>query len=285
MGQTVPADARTSPAERVIAIGSACSGKKQGARPDWPTLPGSVVKSAGRALQILEYFDDKRGPANLVDVSRALGYPESSTSILLRSLTTLGYLEYDRYGRTYRPTSRVRLLGDWIEPKLFEGDAIIRLMERIHAETSATVVLAARNGVSAQYIYVVQAQTDPIPHLTRGVMRSIVQSAPGYALLNRIDDIELAKLVRRVNADARNIDDVVKVSDVLGHVAAVRRDGHVHVRSRITPGISAVAMPVPAGLASAPLALGVGGRAEQMDAHMPDLANLLHRLMAEALQG
>src|SRR3546814_12145725 len=74
-------------------------------------LPTSVVKSAGRALQILEYFDDARREANMIDISRALHYPESSTSILLRSLVALGYLDYDRRKRTYRPNSRVRLLG------------------------------------------------------------------------------------------------------------------------------------------------------------------------------
>src|SRR3546814_12336581 len=58
---------------------------------NWPRLPTSVVKSAGRALQILEYFDDARREANMIDISRALHYPESSTSILLRSLVALGY--------------------------------------------------------------------------------------------------------------------------------------------------------------------------------------------------
>lgn len=285
MEQAIPTGASTLPLERGMSISATRAGKKRVAPPDWPTLPSSVVKSAGRALQILEYFDDTRDAANLVDVSRALGYPESSTSILLRSLATLGYLDYDRYGRTYRPTSRVRLLGDWIDPKLFEGDAIIRLMERIHAETSGTVVLATRNGLHAQYIYVVQAQSDPIPHLTRGVLRPIAQSAPGYVLLNRVNDIELAKLVRRINADARHFDDVLKVSEVLDHVATVRRDGHIFVRSRIFPGISVLAMPVPAGLASTPLALAVGGPSGQMDGRTPELVDLLRRCMDDALQG
>lgn len=285
MGQTVPADAMMVPVERILPVGADRAARQRAVKSDWPTLPSSVVKSAGRALQILEFFDDTRRAANLVDVSRALGYPESSASILLRSLATLGYLDYDRYERTYRPTSRVRLLGDWIDPKLFEGDAIIRVMEKIHEQTSATVVLASRNGLHAQYIYVVQAQADPIPHLTRGILRPIVHCASGYALLNEVDDIELAKLVRRVNADACNLDDIRKVSDVLGHVAAVRRDGHVFVRSRLSPGISALAMPVPAGLASTPLALAIGGRTGLMDERTPELVDLMHQCMAEALPG
>ena len=261
MGQIASADARRSPSDRGMPIASARGGlvKKKAAGADWPSLPASVVKSAGRALQILEYFDDTRGEANLADVSRALGYPESSASILLRSLVTMGYLGYDRYTRTYRPTSRVRLLGDWIEPKLFENDAIIRLMERIHEQALATVVLASRNGLNAQYIYVVQSRTDPIPHLTRGVMRTITSSGPGYALLSGIDDIELGKIVRRVNVDARP-DELRKLTDVLGK-------------------------PVPAGLSGPPLALAIASPSEQKDGRVGELVELMHRCMADALQG
>ena len=286
MGQIAPADVGMFPSERggPVAAPRVGAGKKQASRADWPSLPSSVVKSAGRALQILEYFDDTRVQANLADVSRALGYPESSASILLRSLVTMGYLGYDRYNRTYHPTSRVRLLGDWIEPKLFAGDAMIHLMERIHEQAAATVVLASRNGLSAQYIYVVQSQADPIPHLTRGVTRAITHSVPGFALLSAVDDIELGKIVRRVNADARDPADVRKLADVLGDVARVRNDGHILAASRYSPGVSVLAMPVPAGLSCTPLALAIGGRSEQMAARAPELAELMHRCMAEALQ-
>ncbi len=49
-----------------------------------PELPPGVVKSAGRVLQIFEFFDEVRREANVVEICATLGYPQSSTSALLR---------------------------------------------------------------------------------------------------------------------------------------------------------------------------------------------------------
>ena len=80
----------------------------------WEPLPSSVVKSTGRTMQILEFFDDHQGPANIAQVARALDYPQSSTSEIMRSLNALGYLAYNNRDRTFVPTSRVRFLGSWV---------------------------------------------------------------------------------------------------------------------------------------------------------------------------
>src|SRR5262245_24956505 len=106
----------------------------------WPELPLAIVKSAGRALQVLEYFDDIRQEARMVEIARALNYPESSTSVLLKSLATIGYLSYDRYKRTYIPTNRVRLLGNWIESSLFENDRILNLMRALNDDSEDTII-------------------------------------------------------------------------------------------------------------------------------------------------
>ena len=241
----------------------------------WPTMPGNVVKSAGRALQILEYFDDIKGPANMAEVSRALEYPESSTSVLLRSLATLGYLSYDRYRRTYHPTNRVRLLGNWVDTKLFESDAIIRLMERVNRECADTVILASRNGLYSQYIHVVQALTALRLHLTTGTLRPIVASATGYVILKDSNDIEIGQLVRRVNSEAEESEKNVKVSDVIGHINSIRNQGYFFSESTITPGTSVIAMPVPQELTQSSMAIAIGGPTNRMMSRKQDLIALL----------
>jgi DNA-binding IclR family transcriptional regulator len=249
----------------------------------WPTLPDGVVKSAGRALQILEFFDDTRRWANMVDVSRALGYPESSTSILLRSLVMMGYLEFNRYTRAYHPTNRVRLLGSWVEPKLFEGDAVIRLMERVNKESSDAVILGARNSTNAQYIHVEQLRTSLYPRIPTGTVRPISASIVGYALLSRMQESEVGQLTRRVNSEAHNPEQVNKVADVLERVAEVRRNGYVCVRSKLRPGTSVLAMPLPAELSHSPLVIAIGGVTERVEAREAELAQLLRSCIDEQL--
>ncbi|SUW01020.1 transcriptional regulator [Bordetella pertussis] len=54
------------------------------------------VKSAVRVIQILEYFDTVRREAGVLEISRALGFPASSTAGILRSLQRLSYLVQGR---------------------------------------------------------------------------------------------------------------------------------------------------------------------------------------------
>jgi DNA-binding IclR family transcriptional regulator len=115
-----------------------------------------IVKSAPRTLEILEYFHDVRQPLTVVGVAMGLGYPQSSTAALLRSLTAIGYLHYDTKKRTYMPTERVPFLGNWIEPRLFEQGALPRLMHAIGRRTGQLGVLAARNRDMAQYIHILR---------------------------------------------------------------------------------------------------------------------------------
>ena len=42
-----------------------------------------VVKSAGRVLEVFEFFAHRHAPATVSEVTAALGFPLSSTSVLL----------------------------------------------------------------------------------------------------------------------------------------------------------------------------------------------------------
>src|ERR1700741_4532772 len=99
------------------------------------------LKSAHRVLEILEYFDQDRPHATVMDMSRTLNYPQSSTSELLRCLTRLGYLHYNRFRRTYSPTARVALLGAWVKPDLFRGGPILSAIDKVAERVRETVVL------------------------------------------------------------------------------------------------------------------------------------------------
>jgi DNA-binding IclR family transcriptional regulator len=78
------------------------------------------VKSAKRALDVFEYFASRRRPATVGEICAALTLPQSSTSLLLRSLHKLGYLRYSMRTRRYFPTDKFRALGEWIEPTINE---------------------------------------------------------------------------------------------------------------------------------------------------------------------
>lgn len=185
-----------------------------------------VVKSAARVLHILEFFDRRRGPANVHAVSTALGYPVSSTAALLRSLVAMGYLHHDRVLRTFAPTLRVPLLGaNWVAPTLVGGGSLQRLMAALAARTDASIALAARNGDAAEYIQVLGPLAD---RMDVGGQCSLVTDIVGQAVLAGAPDREIRGLLHRWNAVAAGQGQAnVRPGDFVAELARLRRVGFI----------------------------------------------------------
>ena len=212
-----------------------------------------VVKSAARVLRILEFFDRRRGAANVHAVAVALGYPASSTGALLRSLVATGYLHYDRTARTYAPTLRVTLLGaDWVAPRLMGDGPLQRLMATLAERSGGTVALIARNGDRAEFIHVVGPRREG---LAAGYGRPLVSPCIGHALLAALPEKEVRGLLHRLNAIAMDSGaPTLRAADLLGHLARLRRTGHAEL---LEEGQRIAAAPLPLHERGGPYAMAV----------------------------
>lgn len=216
----------------------------------------NIVKSAGRVLAILEYFDDVMRPASATEVRAHLGLPASSTTALLGSLVRLGYLHYDARSRLYCPTLRVGLLGDWTH----KGGAVQSLLEDLNHDTGQLVVLGARCQLSAQYIHVVRAG-DSRP-VRRGTLAPLTRTAVGWVLMSRLKDAEISRLVTRLNADEAP-EQRVSLSKLVEQISAVRKNGFAYCYGQVTPGVGAIGVPLPCVGNEAPIVLAVSGSGQR----------------------
>src|SRR5271166_373165 len=132
------------------------------------SLDVKTIKSAERVLHVLEFFDSSRTKATVMEISRQLGYPQSSTSELLRCLVKMGYLNYDRYRRTYEPTARVPLLGAWVQPGLFRQGHLLPMLDEVSRACAQTVTLSSAVGLDVHYIHVVPALGVAMPAVVKG---------------------------------------------------------------------------------------------------------------------
>jgi len=110
-----------------------------------PPAAGSV-KSAGRVLRILEFFDEIQRDARVAEVAERLGFPQSSTSILLNCLVKLGYMDYLQEIRSFLPSPHVTLLGTWLDKGPVRNGSLMRMLEELSHKTGDTVIIAARSG-------------------------------------------------------------------------------------------------------------------------------------------
>lgn len=204
-----------------------------------------VVKSAGRVLRILELFDVLKREALVSEVSELLGLPQSSTSVLLRSLVVMGYLSYNAPTRAFAPTTRLALLGSWVNGPLLSDGPLIRLMHRLNMRTGQAVVLAVRNRVMSQYIHVVQATSPVRLYVVQGSRRPLACSATGLTLISDLPDSEIKRIGMRYNAEPQEVDIKISISTLLERVQAVRTNGYAFQHDTVTPGAGVIAMRLP----------------------------------------
>lgn len=232
------------------------------------------VKSAIRVLQILEYFDKVRRTAGVTEIARALGFPASSTSGLLQSLTELGYLVQDEQ-RTYRPTPRVTLLGAWIDPVLAPGGPVISMMNELSSITGEAIILAIPSGLMVRYIHVVPATRPMRLHVGPGDLRPMLLSGLGRLFASNMDDEQLRLLVFRHNAVQADEDMRLSLGTVRRDIENIRAAGHSVSIDRISKGAGLVCVALPAHAEAGPMAVAVAGLSSSIRASAGAIAQLM----------
>ncbi|MES2977713.1 MAG: helix-turn-helix domain-containing protein [Pseudomonadota bacterium] len=216
------------------------------------------ARSIKRTLEVLEYFDEDKTRASVGEIARELGYPQSSTSILLKSLFNLGYLAYDDKTRTYSPTARVALLGRGIRAHILGDGNVMAALDEISSKTGELIFLASSAGLSVHYIYVIPATNPLRMHLKVGAVRQLAGSATGHLFLSARTDEEIADIVSRTQA----IDEggaPPQLDEVMRSVRKIRKQGFVLSTKTFNRGGGVLAMMLPRQFDSQPIAVCLGG--------------------------
>lgn len=244
----------------------------------------STVKSARRVLEILEYFAQGVRKATVMQVANALTYPQSSTSVLLSSLATLGYLRFDPAERSYSPTLRVMLLGSWLQDELFGQGSLVAVMERLRQRTGQTVMIGLRQGIHVRFIFSLQGKDPQALRYPVGVLRPVCRSAVGKMLLSALPDSQVLKIARHANAQEQESGNRVSTRELLEEIALIRERGWAMTVDYPQPNRATLAVALPEMQGQPPMALTVGSRKPTMLAkHGQFLADLQNacRTLAE----
>jgi DNA-binding IclR family transcriptional regulator len=243
------------------------------------------VKSATRAVAILEFFRDVREPRAMSDIAGALGYPASSATVLLKTLTNLGYLNFDRNQRLYFPTPKVTSLGDWIPRALFGNSAIIDAMRDVHAATGETVSIATKNDVYLQYVQIIQSVHALRFHVDEGTLRPLTQSSVGWLLMSTLPDDKLDNIVRRANIATERPADRVKVPDMIRRIRQIRGKGHCSTENTPFLGGATICVLLPLTIHKQPVVLGLGGATERIRQNYSRYLAILQRAAKSLRRG
>lgn len=236
-----------------------------------------TIKSARRVLEVFEYFADRQRAATVEEIRQALDYPQSSTSVLLHSLTSLGYLSQEAGTRRFQPTIRLALLGSWLVEEAGRARNPSSMMRRLSAATGDMILLGSQQGMNAVYVKIVQA-TNPIRfHMKQGAARPLCTTAIGRTLLSGKSDKEIGAIARRANAERLDSEPVVSPSDVIDAVRQGRKLGYFLTKGTMTPGAAVIAMRLDGPLDHPPLAVGIGAPIDRIESEQENFVELLRK--------
>ncbi len=236
------------------------------------------VKSARRVLSIFQYFEKVRASRTLSEISQDLGYPISSTLALLRSIQVLGFLTYNTQTKSYFPSIRFSMLGQWIPERLFEGGGVIKMMEALAAATQETILLSVQSGLYSQQIHIVETTQSLGYRPPVGTLRPLLRSVAGKVLLSQQPDSQVLKIVERVNAaESGEGSHSFDAAAILKELAQIRCNGYAYSPSVFTPGAASIAVALPVHEGDPPMAVSIAAPLTRADrASIPKLLREVH---------
>lgn len=239
------------------------------------------VKSATRVFDMLETFERQRRPLRVADLVESLDAPQSSVSMLLKTLVSQGYLDCNPATREYCPSARVANMCDWVTQLPDRPQAIPEAMHKLAEQTGETILLGRIEGVHLQYAAVIHAREARLFAAVSGTKRPLHRSSLGMALMSALDDARIGLLLRRYNAELAADEKPANLKATLAEVAIARDQGYYQSGGLATPGSGVIGMLLPSLLRGQRMALGVGTRLDRLQLNKREYIDRLKEAVAQ----
>ena len=231
---------------------------------DRSAIAGGAVKSAGRVLEVLELLGNVRKPLSASEIGRLLDYPKSSTNVLLKYLTNLGYLSFDPDTMHYFPSLRVTSLGAWIPAALYGMGDAASMLQDVHDVTGETVTLSMRAGQAMRFIRVLPGSFFIALKMDEGTIAPLLGTSVGAAFLATRPPAEVERLAESARGMARTRVVRQAIDRTLESLSQVRSTGYSVTFASLFPDTGAISMALPPASDGNVLVLGVGGLSDRI---------------------
>lgn len=229
------------------------------------TASSNKAKIARRVIEVLDYFDDHHREATVMDIVRRYDRPQSSTSELLSSLVELGLLYKDPQSRSYSLAPRAALMGASGQADVVHDGRLIRLVDRLAAQTGLSVALFGRVCLNTQIVAWRPGSRAASLPLYGGLQTPLSDSAAGLLLLSTIRQPRRDGIIRRLNAEASDERKFVP-AEIATRIQTCLDQGHAQGPAGFGSKADVLATVLPCLAEDHPLAVGfVYGRDENVN--------------------
>lgn len=186
------------------------------------TAEPSSVQSVGRTLDLLEVLAARGGRSSIADLAADAGLPAPTVHRLARTLVERGYLRQLR-DRTYTLGYRLVPLG--AAANALVGSNAEAVLGNVVAELGETANLAVLSGNQAEYVAQVPSLYTMRTFTELGRRVDLHSTGVGKALLARLADEDVHKIVRRQGLARQTPHTITTESALLSDLSMIRTRG------------------------------------------------------------
>jgi IclR family pca regulon transcriptional regulator len=241
-----------------------------------PTTDRDFVASLEKGLTVIEAFDAGRPRLTLTDVAKLTGITRAAARRYLRTLTRLGYAEFD--GRYFTLTPRTLRLGYAYLSSAPIPTRLQPLLRQISDETGESSSAAMIDG--DEIVYVARSATRRIMSigLAVGSRLPIYCTSLGRAILAFRPEAEIEAYLQRVSLEPRTRFTITDRRQLRAALRDVRERGYATINEELELGLRSIAVPVRQENDTVRIAINVGTQAARFQP-----AEMVERLLPALL--
>ncbi|NIJ17929.1 helix-turn-helix domain-containing protein [Sphingobium vermicomposti] len=226
------------------------------------------VKSCLRTLEVLEYFMRTGIPARTIEISEALGIPNSSADEILRTLASTGYLSYNQSTKLYAPSYKIVANAFAIEHSFFGSGSINEVMEEMRRETGGSVFVTQQNDCWSESVAEMSggwaAKPDVEPYYSAEMIcfqRNSWRPSTNFtaAMLAQQSNVDIIQLATRTQRLGLGPNGPTLMKHLVDRISQTRARGFALCRRNATIPVDSIAMPLRVPHSVASYAIGVVG--------------------------
>ena len=237
----------------------------------------------GKALCLLTTLGELPGGATLSELSRAAGYPTSTTFRLLGTLARDGFVELDETTKRYRLGLTIFALGQRVSQAHGFGGVALPIMQNLSAETREASLMSVLDGDRQLYVHYVEGPQQVSVIGEPGKHGPLHSTSMGKVLIAFAAPDVREHLLDTLELVATGPNTITDRGALRAEIARVQQDGYATADEEHESGIRAVGVPVRDASGATVAALSVAAPAyrvsmEQLVGFVPPLAAAAHEL-------
>jgi DNA-binding IclR family transcriptional regulator len=204
-----------------------------------------AVKSAVRALAILDLLTQRGVPMRFSEIAQQLGYPQSSLHGLMRTLHSAQWLEFDEDTRQYTLGIRAWEAGNAYMRAVSLADRAMPYMNQVSDRLNETVQLAVLDE-GRHNVYLAKSEGDQRLVLESRVGSRLPAHATGVGkvLLAALPDEEVRRRLGGVELETYTATTPGTIDELIERLDEIRERGYGTDDEEYTEGVRCVAVPV-----------------------------------------